>query len=138
MNADVLTKTWLEKQIRKTFLHDERVRFAYLYGSFTEGTHFHDIDIAVYASPEADVFSLPVDLKITLSQKAGMTPDLFDVRVINGLLEYGDLFALDYLRRVFEKNYLLLDKDIGLRTDVIEHYNLKYRECEGLLDEVLS
>ena len=62
---------------------------------------------------------------------------MFDVRVINELLEHGDLFALCYLQRVFEKNHLLVDKDVDRRTDFIEQYNLKYRECEGLLDEVL-
>ena len=117
---------------------DERVVFAYLYGSFAEGDQYHDLDIAVFASPLSDHFRLPVELKIACAKHTGVFPDFFDIRIINRLLEDGDLFALLYLRNVLAANRLLVDHDFNKRTDFIEQYNLKYRENEGLLDEVLS
>lgn len=130
-------KEYLEEHLREILFHDERVLFAYLYGSFTEEGPYQDIDMAVYAMPEAQSFSLPSDLKVALAEQTRISPDIFDIRAINELLTHGDLFALCYLQRVFEKKLVLVDKDVEARTDFLEQYNLKYRECKGLLDEVL-
>ena len=123
--------------IQDVLASDERVVFAYLYGSFTETEAYRDVDLAVYAAAGQDPFRLSPDLKIALHERTGIAPDVFDVRVINNLVAQGDLFALLYLQRVFEKNILLVDKDVDRRTDFLEQYSMKYRECEGLLDEVL-
>jgi len=45
-----------------------------------------------------------VDLKLALSEKTGKSPDLFDVRVINHLIQKGDLFSLLYLRDVLSRD----------------------------------
>lgn len=124
--------------IRDALANDKRVVFAYLYGSFAEGKDYRDIDIAVYSKAGSDSFRLPADLKVLLHEQTGLPSDFFDIRIINELVEYGDLFSLLYLKQVFEKNELLLDKDFELRSDFIEKYSMKYRECEGLIDEVLS
>jgi predicted nucleotidyltransferase len=116
---------------------DPRVVFAYLYGSFLEGSTFRDIDIAVYAEDKENPYAVSADLKLSLRKRSGQPPDFFDIRIINGLVERGDLFALLYLKRVFEEGKLLLDRDYELRTDLLERYGTKYRECEGLFDEVL-
>jgi predicted nucleotidyltransferase len=113
------------------------VVFAYLYGSFTGSDAYNDIDIAVYAKEESNPFSLSADLKIALSEKTGLPPDLFDVRVINHLLEKGDLFALLYLRDVLNEGVLLADHDFFRRANFIEAFGTKYRECAGLIAEVL-
>ena len=113
--------------------------FAYLFGSLTRGIPLplSDVDIAVYSRAGYDALRLSTDLKIALHEHTGMPPDFFDVRVINGILDHGDLFSLLYLKQIFARNELLPDKDFDRRTDFIEQYNMKYRECEGLIDEVL-
>ena len=116
---------------------EPRLVFAYLYGSALEGAGARDIDIAVYSAGESDPHALSAELKIALSHGTALPPDIFDIRVINHLLEKGDLFALLYLRNVFSGNLLLSDKDEAVRTGFIESFNLKYRECEGLMDEVI-
>lgn len=125
------------KIIKDILAEDERVVFAYLYGSYTEGAKFNDIDIAVYTTEGYDAFQLSADLKVVLFEKTGIGPDFFDVRVINYLINQGDLFSLLYLKKIFETNKLLVDKDFELRTDFIENYSMKYRECEGLIDEMM-
>ena len=130
-------KTLNRKIIRDLLAKDERVLFVYLYGSFTEAEEYRDLDIAVYSREEYDPLRLSTDLKVALHEHTGMSPDFFDVRVINGILDHGDLFSLLYLKHIFARNELLLDKDFDRRTDFIEKYNIKYRECEGLIDEVL-
>ncbi|MDL1988900.1 MAG: hypothetical protein LWX08_14890 [Deltaproteobacteria bacterium] len=100
----------------------------YLYGSFTEAEEYRDLDIAVYSKAGYDALRLSTDLKIALHEHTGMSPDFFDVRVINGILDHGDLFSLLYLKHIFAKNELLLDKDLDRRTDFIEKYNMKYRD----------
>jgi len=116
---------------------DERVIFVYIYGSYIEGGNFRDIDIAVYSKDGCDPSVLSVDLKIALGEHTGNSPDCFDIRVINELLDSVDIFSLIYLQRIFDKNMLLLDKDFDTRAHFIERYGMKYRACEGLIDEVL-
>lgn len=125
------------EKIKDTLKKDKRVVFAYLYGSFAEGNDFKDIDIAIYSTKGHDPFQVSADLKIALYENTGIYPDFFDVRTINHLIDQGDLFSLLYLKEVLEANKLLVDKDFGLRTDFIESYGMKYRECEGLIDEVI-
>jgi len=116
---------------------EERVRFAYLYGSFVSEGGGHDIDIAVFASQSSDPHGLSADLKHDLFKETGLSPDIFDVRIINEIVEHGDLFSLLYLKSVLEGGRLLEDKDPDLRAAFLERYGLKYRECEGLIQEAL-
>ena len=97
-----------------------------------------DIDIAVFPVSQADCYSLAVDLKIDLQKATGMPPDAFDVRVMGDLIEKDDLFVLLYLRNVLEGGRILVDKDCDVRADFLEPYGLKFRECEGLIQEVLA
>ena len=123
--------------IADVFDRDERVLFAYVYGSFCDSESPNDLDIAVYSVDGCDGFALSADLKIGLSQGTGLPPDIFDIRILNRLTENGDLFALLYLKNVFEAGRLILDKDFLKRSAFIEKYSMKYRECEGLFGEVL-
>ena len=125
------------RNLEETLSRDPRVIFAYLYGSFTDLGDSRDVDIAVYAKPGSNPLLLSAELKIALSESTGLAPDLFDIKIINGLLEHGDLFSLLFLKRLFESHRVLADKDYDLRTGFLEGYNIKYRECEGLFDEVL-
>lgn len=137
MELTDITIQGLVNIIAEVFAKEPRLVFAYLYGSAIRGAEARDIDIAVYSAGESVPHELSADLKIALSHGTALLPDVFDVRVINHLLERGDLFALFYLRNVFSNNLLILDKDETVRTSFIESFNLKYRECEGLMDEVV-
>ena len=124
--------------IKNTLAQDDRVIFAYLYGSFLEGKGYRDIDIAVFAAEGVGHTSLATDLKIVLHEGTGLFPDVFDVRVINDLVDNGDLFALLYLHRLLATNELLVDKNKDVRTDFLFRSSVKYRECEGIIGEILA
>jgi predicted nucleotidyltransferase len=117
---------------------DHRVLFAYLYGSAAEKGQGNDIDIAVYAAPEVNFHKLSADLKIALHKKIGLSPDAFDVRVLNGVAERGDIFGLLYLKKVLRDNRLLVDRNPDARAEFLERYGTRFRECEGLMQEVLT
>jgi predicted nucleotidyltransferase len=112
--------------------------FAYLHGSALKIEIFRDVDVAVYSAAGVPPFALSADLKLAFFRRTGLAPDLFDVRMLNDLPEKGDLFALVFLRNLFSNHELLIDRDPLLRADFIERYGMKYRECEGLIAEVLS
>lgn len=122
----------------KVLSEDERVLFAYLYGSAASSGEANDIDIAVYSVEQADRHQLSADLKIAFHEKTGIPPDTFDVRVLNGLAEKGDVFGLVYLKSVLGENRLLIDRDPDVRSYFLERYGLRFRECEGLIQEVLT
>lgn len=116
---------------------DDRILFAFLYGSAAESGYGNDIDIAVYAAPESDFYRLSADLKVSLHKKTGLPPDVFDVRVLNGLEEQGDIFGLLYLKNVLSDNRLLIDRSPEARTEFLERYGTRFRECERLIQEVM-
>jgi len=124
--------------IRTVLAKDASIVFAYIYGSSKDSDVYNDIDIAVYSTDDSAPLRLSADLKIALSEKTDRAPDRYDVRVINHLLQKGDLFALLYLREVLSCGTLLTDNDFKLRSDFIEAFGMKYRECEGLIAEVLA
>ena len=126
------------KAIRTVLAENPAIVFAYLYGSSKDSAVYNDIDIAVYSKEGSNPLSLSADLKIDLSENTGRSPDRFDVRVINHLLEKGDLFSLLYLRDVLNGGIVLTDHDFPRRAAFIEAFGTKYRECEGLIAEVLS
>ncbi len=108
--------------------------FAYIYGSFARAEAFRDIDVGVYLrDPEEDPFGVSFDVKERVSrslQGIGIDTDadLFDVKILNGA-------PFTFLKRVFIEGLLMLDRDPELRTDLIEHVSMKYRECAGLMAE---
>ena len=84
----------------KVLTRDDRVIFAYLYGSMVRGGEGNDVDLAVFPKSQADCYSLTVDLKIELHKVTGIPPDSFDVRVIVELIERADLCGLRCVRDV--------------------------------------
>jgi hypothetical protein len=105
------------KVVKDVLSKDARVLFSYLYGSYGSSEEYNDLDIAVYAKEGNDPFQISSDLKVSLHERTGMPPDFYDIRVINNILEKGDLFSLIYLKRVLEKNQILVDKAYDVRTD---------------------
>jgi len=124
--------------ITNTLAKDSRVIFAYLYGSMVAEGHGKDIDIAVYSDEQVNPHLLSADLKILLHKSTGLSPETFDIRVINDLLRDGDIFSLLYLKDVLRHNRLLFSRDSETQSNFLEQYGLKYRECEGLIQEVIA
>ena len=117
---------------------DERALFAYLYGSAEKGQKGNDIDIAVYAKEPVDSHQLSADLKVSIHKLSGFPPDGFDIRVLNTVIEHGDIFGLLYLKNVLNESRILIDKDPDARADFLERYGSRFRECEGLMEELLA
>jgi predicted nucleotidyltransferase len=120
--------------IQEVCSQDGRIVFAYAYGSFTQDKSFRDIDIGIYVKEkEENPFVITSDVKIALShiaKKRGLnfTADQFDVKILNEA-------PFTFLKRIFKEGILVVDRDPDLRTDLVEHVSLKYRECAGLLSE---
>jgi predicted nucleotidyltransferase len=120
--------------LKKALTQDERVVFAYAYGSFVKEQSFRDIDVGIYVkNPEENPFVISSDLKTQLSragkkENIDLTADQFDIQIINHA-------PFTFLKRVFKEGILLVDRDPELRTDLVEYVSSKYRECAGLLAE---
>ena len=120
--------------IKEVLTKDDRLVFAYVYGSFATEQSFRDVDIGIYVkNPEENPFIISSEIKTQLSRLAkkrggDFTADEFDVRVINGA-------PFTFLKRVFKGGMLLIDNDPDLRTDIVEQVSIKYRECAGFLAE---
>jgi predicted nucleotidyltransferase len=103
--------------------HNEII-FAYLFGSFTEGLPFHDIDIGVYLlnmrEEKSTFFSL--DLSQTLS--IGLQIPV-DVRVLN-------FASVPFLYHVIHGT-LILERDEDIRMDFVERITAKYLDLKPLL-----
>jgi predicted nucleotidyltransferase len=122
----------------KVLSENDSVVFAYVYGSVLAGDGINDIDIAVFAKTDADPNQLSADLKVSLHNETSLPPDVFDVRILNAVSQHGDLFALLYLKHVLEEGKILVDKIPSDRADFLERYGLRFRECEGLIQEILA
>jgi hypothetical protein len=118
---------------------DERVIFAYLFGSSIKSREPNDIDIAIYCIPSVmnNPFEFTSDMKIELSRLTNISPDDFDITLINHLLIDERIDSLTILGDIFD-GVLLIDKDTDLRTDIIEKVSAQFRESAGLMTEVYS
>lgn len=127
------------QKISEFLLSDERVVFAYLFGSFLKKGGGNDIDIAVYCLPSVkeNPFEFTSDIKIELSELMGLSPDNFDITLINYLLLDDRIDSLVMLGEIFD-GLVLVDKNPNLRTDIIEKTSAQFRESASLLMEVYS
>ena len=128
----------IQDAVTEVLSKDDRIVFAYIHGSiFSEGKG-KDVDLAIFSDPKADNYSLPVDLKVSLHRKTDLPPEAFNIRIINDTVAKGDIFTLLYLRNVLEDGCVLVDNSPSVRADFLESYGFKFRECEGLIQEVLA
>lgn len=113
---------------------DERVVFAYIYGSFVCKSFFRDIDIFAYIRNDEDTFVTQSGIRDNIYEaiiSAGFHNigiDDIDVRVINDA-------PYDFVIDILDKGGLLVDKNRGLRTDYIERISDQYRVNYFILDE---
>jgi predicted nucleotidyltransferase len=128
-NRDLIIAT-----IKNGLEEDNRLVFAYLYGSFARAEAFRDVDIGVYLrNPVESQFAVSFDVKERISRNlrrlgVNVEADRFDVKILNDA-------PFTFLKRVFIEGILLLDREPDRRTDLIEYVSVKYRECAGLLAE---
>lgn len=133
--SHIMMKETLLKLIENVLRGDERVVFAYAYGSVIGKESFRDVDIAVYVQDsQENPFVITSDIKTELSRLAkkeglNLPADRFDVQIINQA-------PFTFLRRIFKEGALLVDRNPDLRTDLVEYVSFKYRECAGLLAEM--
>ncbi len=134
MKKDKQEKEIITRRIADTLKADERVLFAYLYGSFVTGGDFRDIDIFLFLNTQENPFHISVGIREVLSDAfretglAEVPPDFFDVRVINEA-------PYDFVINILCDGLLLVDKDPEIRTDLIEKVSNEYRVNCALLDE---
>lgn len=127
-------KDKITKVISEVLNSEERVIFAYLYGSFVKEDLFRDIEIFVFIASNVDAFTFPIGLKEKLIDaliQAGIhyfsSGDL-DVNVLN-YAPYD--FAID----VLSDGLLLVDKNPDFRTDYIEYISDQYRINQFILED---
>jgi predicted nucleotidyltransferase len=114
----------LLKFIKKVLGEDDRIVFAYAYGSLIGERSFRDVDIAIYVKEtQENPFVITSDTKTELyrlAQKEGLNlpADRFDVQIINQA-------PFTFLRRIFKE--VLLVSRTRLKPTV--GISPKYREC---------
>jgi predicted nucleotidyltransferase len=128
----------LKNEIVKVLYENKRVVFAYLYGSFLHEDRGNDIDIGIYSQADEDPYKLSADLKIELHHRTNLIPDFFDIRVLNRFDEQCNVFDLLFLKNILQNGHLLINMDPVIHADFLERYGTRFRECEGLIQEVLA
>ena len=105
-------------ELKTHFSKRDDVAFAYIFGSFSEGNSFRDIDVAVYLL-EYNEESVPEsDLSFALSKSTGYP---VEVMILNRA-------PVSFQLSVLKKGVLLVSKSEDLRTDFIDDVGRRYRE----------
>lgn len=119
------------KRVKRILQKEEKVLFAYLYGSAQRDENYNDIDIGVYIRGVENPLSYSVDLNFKISESLNTSPDVVDIQVINN--NNNPFYLYDVLNET-----LLIDRQPEVRGDFIESCSMQYRESIGILDEAFS
>ncbi|MFN3740061.1 MAG: hypothetical protein ACK4TF_05235 [Thermodesulfovibrionales bacterium] len=120
--------------IRDVLGREEKVIFAYMYGSFIKKEKIiNDLDVAIYCKGVDEPFGFQADCKIKISdelRKNGLniSPDEIDLKIINDA-DY------DFVIELLDEGLLLIDKAPDERSSFIEKISLRYRLNEIVLRE---
>jgi predicted nucleotidyltransferase len=120
----------------KEFLRDdERIIFAYLFGSFNEGNTFRDIDIGVYTvSPDKDI-EAEIELKRVLTEK---TDYPVDISVINNAPPDVKIQVLEGTILICKDKELMTDFIEDAGTQYIEYYHLREIADEAIREAIYA
>lgn len=112
-------KAIIEK-VRTFFKKRAEIIFAYLYGSFSEGWPFKDVDIGVYVNEEKIPKDEALEYELRISAQGEIETRVIplDVRVIN--------YAPVGLKYHITKGILLFSRNEELRCDFLENTWRKY------------
>jgi len=121
--------------ISKVLKADQKVIFAYLFGSFVSNDVFNDIDIFIFFPESENYFLYLSNLREELYDamiKAGINRysiDDFDLKAINDA-------PYDFAMDILCNGMLIIDKEPDIRMDYIEHISDEYRVNSFIIDEV--
>jgi predicted nucleotidyltransferase len=108
--------------LKNALFKKDEVIFAYLHGSFLDGSLFNDIDIALYLDDKKIPGEKDPDyceqLNMELSQ---LIKFVADVRIMNHA-------PLGFQHSVFKHGQLLFSRDDELRSDLIEKTSMEYMD----------
>jgi predicted nucleotidyltransferase len=107
----------------------EYILFAYIFGSFTSGKDFNDIDIGIFISAEKSEPLLGRELEIERELADALHLPV-DVRIINSA-------PLPFTYNVLRSGVVILDNDKSLRADFEGLIFKKYFDYRHLRDEYL-
>lgn len=114
----------LIEQLAAALQNRDEVMFAYIYGSFTEGLPFHDIDVGVYLSEITEEESTNYSLILgQMLSKELQVP--VDIRVLN--------FApVSFLYEVIRGN-LIFERNEEIRIRVVEQTIQRYLDLKPMI-----
>lgn len=118
LTIDEQERSNIIKTIKSSLLNRNDVIFAYLYGSFAEGSMFRDIDLAIFIEkPEREIES-ESNFSYELTQLTGYP---VDVRIINRA-------PVAFQMSVLRVGILLFNSANDRRTDFIEDVSRRYMD----------
>lgn len=122
--ADAAVKERIIRRLTDVMTARDIVRFAFVYGSFTEETPFHDIDVAVYLVPTGEAAAIrdAVELSNQLSNDIGMP---VDVRPLNAA-------SIPFRYRVI-RGRLLFERDSEATAQFVEQTVQRYLDIKPFL-----
>ncbi|MCF6147711.1 MAG: nucleotidyltransferase domain-containing protein [Candidatus Kuenenia sp.] len=114
--------------IKNILLREDKIVFAFIFGSVINAPSFRDIDIGTYVKNmnKEDVFDYECELSQKIAQECSMPFDIFDCKVLN-------YAPSSFLTSVFRDGILLFSRDDQLLTDLIENTSL-----DALSNEYIS
>ncbi len=117
------------EQVSEALKERSEIVFAYLFGSFAEGSPFRDIDVAVWVEgiDKEQVWDYETELAIDLTKTLGIE---VDVRLLN-FAPVG--FCINAV-----KGILLLSRDDELRLAFIERISRLYMDFSWLARQMLK
>ncbi len=117
----------IKSEVTDLLQREDKVRFAYLYGSFLKG-EFNDIDIAVYLKEgmsEKEILEFELSEGVELSKELGFEIDL---RVLNGR-------KIVFLHQVLRNGKLLFCRDERKRVEFETEVYSRYLDIKYYLDQ---
>ncbi len=116
--------------LRSTLEGRPEILFAYVFGSFTEGESFRDLDIGVYVTDPVSVAdSLMYTIRLS-GELEGKTGSPVDVILMNS--------APDHLIHSISKGNVLVDRDENFRDDFIAAAWSRYLDFKPLRQQAVA
>ena len=109
----------IRDKIKKILSADERIVFAYVFGSFLNSPNFRDIDVGIYLGNIAkeSVFDKEIEMAKKISEACGLPIDVIDAKILNFAPSH-------FLNNVFKNGVVLFSKNEKLLSDLIEETSL--------------
>jgi len=120
------------RRLKEYFEREERIKLAYIFGSFTRRNVVRDIDVAVYAVP-AFSFSELVKLNVNVEQMLRISVDVIQLQDIDPAFRLKVLKGGAPLKMKNDMHYALISQTFSELQDLkISKMLATCRECSGL------